>query len=256
MKRKQGENGKVDFGSIDLPKLDLSDFVQGFGRSKRLADPDTEEEQTDRAMPTRYTPPLPPITGIPCLYRNAAKLAKELKVERGQRYHAIVSGDFVFGDFIAAYIWEHKVKVRKMLISTLSVNQKNVEALARLMDKGYIEQLDMLLSIYFYGNEKYQLIPFIRRKLDKDNRFQLAIAGIHTKIVQFETEDGEKIVVSGSANLRSSGNVEQFSIEECPVLYDFYDDCFTKVMERFATINKDIRHNQLWDVISKKKFND
>lgn len=251
MKRQEKKTQKVDFGSIDLPKLDLSDFVQGFGKAKKLIDPEAQEGQTDRAMPTRYSPPLPPITGITCLYRNAAKLAKELKVENGQRYHAIVSGDFVFGDFIGAYIWEHKLKVRKMLISTLSVNQKNVETLARLMDKGFIEQLDMLLSIYFYGNEKYQLIPFIRRKLDKDNRFQLAIAGIHTKIVQFETYEGQKIVVSGSANLRSSGNVEQFSIEECPLLYDFYEDCFTKVMERFGTIQKDIRHHQLWDVITK-----
>ena len=69
----------------------------------------------------------------------------------------------------------------------------------------------MLLSIYFYANEKYQLIPYLRKKLDVNNRFQLAIAGIHTKIVQFETNDGQKIVIHGSANLRSSGNVEQFT---------------------------------------------
>lgn len=253
MKKKQEKKAqKVDFGSIDLPQLDLS----GLDLPKVKATRTPEEEQTDRAMPTRYTPPLPPITGIPVLYKNAAKMARELKVTNGIRYDAIVSGDFVFGDFIAAYIWEHKIHVEKMLISTLSVNQKNVEALARLMDKGYIQQLDMLLSIYFYGNERYQLIPFIRRKLDKENRFQLAIAEIHTKIVQFDTHDGQKIVIHGSANLRSSGNVEQFTIEENPQLYDFYDDCFSKVMERFGTINKDIRHHELWDVITKQKFND
>lgn len=253
MKKKQEKKTtKVDFGSIDLPKLDLS----GLDLPKAKATRTPEEEQTDRAMPTRYTPPLPPITGIPVLYKNAAKMARELKVTNGTRYDAIVSGDFVFGDFIAAYIWEHKIHVEKMLISTLSVNQKNVEALARLMDKGYIQQLDMLLSIYFYGNERYQLIPFIRRKLDKENRFQLAIAGIHTKIVQFLTSDGDKIVVSGSANLRSSGNVEQFTIEGNPVLYDFYEEAFSKVMKRFATIQKDIRHHQIWDVITKQKFND
>lgn len=253
MKKKQEKKSeKVDFGSIELPKLDLT----GFNIPKAKASRAPEEEQTDRAMPTRYTPPLPPITGIPVLYKNAARMARELKVGSRQRYDAIVSGDFVFGDFIAAYIWEHKIHVEKMLISTLSVNQKNVEALARLMDKGFIDELDMLLSIYFYGNERYQLIPYIRRKLDKDNRFQLAIAGIHTKIVQFRTSEGQKIVVSGSANLRSSGNVEQFTIEDNPILYDFYEDCFSKVMVRFATIKKDIRHHQLWDVITKQEFND
>jgi hypothetical protein len=251
-KDKEKKAQKVDFGSIDLPKLDLT----GFNIPKKKATRAPEEEQTDRAMPTRYTPPLPPITGIHVLYKNAAKMAHDLKVGNGERYNAIVSGDFVFGDFIGAYIWEHKLHVEKMLISTLSVNQKNVEMLARLMEKGFIQQLDMLLSIYFYGNEKFQLIPFIRRKLDVENRFQLAIAGIHTKIVQFKTSEGQKIVVSGSANLRSSGNVEQFTIEDNPVLYDFYEECFTKVMERFGTIQKDIRHHQLWDVISKQKFND
>ncbi len=243
----------MDFGSIDLPKLDLT----GFNIPKSKQTPaQQEEEQTDRAMPTRYTPPLPPITGIPVLYRNAAKLAKELKVENGGRYNAIVSGDFVFGDFIAAYIWEHKQTVEEMLVSTLSLNQKNIEAFARLMDKGFIKKLNMILSIYFYGNERFQLIPYLRRKLDKEDRFQLAIAGIHTKITQFRTSEGKKIVIHGSANLRSSGNVEQFTIEENPVLYDFYEDCFGKVMERFATIQKDIRHHQLWDTITKQKFND
>lgn len=245
---------KVDFGSIDLPKLDLTGF--NIPKSKTAPKGMESEEQTDRAMPTRYVAPQPPITGIPTLYKNAAKLAKELNVEDGQRYDAIVSGDFVFGDFIGAYIWEHKVKVSRMLVSTLSLNQKNIETFARLMDRGYIDKIDMLLSIYFYANEKYQLIPYLRKKLDVNNRFQLAIAGIHTKIVQFETHDGQKIVIHGSANLRSSGNVEQFTIEENPQLYDFYDDCFSKVMERFGTINKDIRHHELWDVITKQKFND
>lgn len=252
--KEQKKAEKVDFGSIDLPKLDLTGFnIPKAATAPRSAD---GEEQTDRAMETRYIAPLPPITGIPALYKNAAKLAKELKVGNGERYNAIVSGDFVFGDFIGAYIWEHQIKVRNMLVSTLSLNQKNIETFARLADRGYIDKIDMLLSIYFYANERYQLIPYLRKKLDKDNRFQLAIAGIHTKIVQFETHDGQKIVIHGSANLRSSGNVEQFTIEENPTLYDFYEDCFSKVMERFGTIKKDIRHHELWDVITKQKFNE
>lgn len=101
---------KVDFGSIDIPKLDLTGF--NIPKSKAAPCPEDAEEQTDRAMPTRYVAPKPPITGIPTLYRNAAKLARELKVGNGERYDAIVSGDFVFGDFIGAYIWEHKTKVK------------------------------------------------------------------------------------------------------------------------------------------------
>lgn len=51
------------------------------------------------------------------------------------------------------------------------------------------------------------------------------------------------------------GNVEQFTIEENPELYDFYTDCFSKVMERYGTIKKPLLANDLWKVMTTKRFN-
>lgn len=83
-----------------------------------------------------------------------------------------------------------------------------------------------------------------------DNRFQLAVADIHTKTVHFNTSGGRKIVMHGSANLRSSGNIEQFTIEENPELYDFYEEKFSKILEKYATINHSIRAKEAWKTMN------
>ena len=143
-----------------------------------------------------------------------------------------------------------------MTISTLSLSQNNVDSLHNLLKYGYIDELNLIVSVYFYGNEIRALIPYIYRQLDIDNKFQLAVAGIHTKTCQFETLGGRKVIIHGSANLRSSGNIEQFTIEENPELYEFYDEAFSKVLDKYATIKKPVRHSQLWAQLIKQEFND
>lgn len=187
-------------------------------------------------------------------YDNAAKLARELKLQPGGRFNAIIAGSFIFGDFIEAYIVEHNIEVPKMTISTLSMSQDNVDSLRNLLQGGFVQELTLIVSHYFYANERQALIPYIYEKLDIDNRFQLAVAGTHTKIVTFNTAGGKKIVIHGSANLRSSANIEQFTIEDNPELYDFYEEFHDKITEKYQTIRKPIRVKPLWDLITTKKF--
>lgn len=77
------------------------------------------------------------------------------------------------------------------------------------------------------------------------------MAGIHTKTVHFETLGGRKIVMHGSANLRSSGNIEQFTMEENPELYDFYDERFRGIIDKYATIRKPVRGNNAWETFTR-----
>lgn len=143
---------------------------------------------------------------------------------------------------------------QKMTISTLSLSQNNVDSLHTLMDKGYIEELNLIISVYFWGNERSSLVPYIYKQLDIGDRFQLAVAGVHTKTVHFETLGGRKIIMHGSANLRSSGNIEQFTMEENPELYDFYDDHFSRILDKYATIRKPIRNSKAWDLFTRMTF--
>jgi hypothetical protein len=124
------------------------------------------------------------------------------------------------------------------------------------MRHGYVQNLNLIISVYFWSHERHALLPYIYKELDKDNRFQLSVCGMHTKTCHFETAGGKKIVIHGSANLRSSGNIEQFTIEENPGLYDFYQEEFSKVIDKYATIRKPIRNSRAWDIFTKKYFKD
>lgn len=230
-----------DIGNFELPDIDL-DLMEF------LPSDETEE--------TRYTlPKVVPMREDFVLYDNAQKMARELRLGFGERFDAFVSGSFIFGDFIEAYLTTQNACAKRMTISTLSMSQNNVDSLHTLMEKGYIEELNLIISVYFWGNERSSLIPYIYKQLDIGDRFQLAVAGVHTKTVNFETLGGRKIVLHGSANLRSSGNIEQFTMEENPELYDFYDEHFNRILDKYATIRKPIHNSKAWDYFTRMVFN-
>lgn len=183
------------------------------------------------------------------IYKHAVELAEAIDIAGGVRYDAIVSGNFIFGDFIEAFMVRNNCKAVRMDITTLSLGQENVDSLRTLIEKEYVDNLNLIVSIYFYAHEIHRLIPYLYDRLDIDSRFQLAIAGTHMKTCLIETLGGKKIIIHGSANLRSSGNIEQFTIEENPELYEFYRETDDNILKAYATINKEIRGEQLFDAI-------
>lgn len=228
-----------DIGNFDLPDIDINlvDFL-----------PADETEET------RYTlPKVVPMKEDFVMFDNAQRMAKELRLGFGERFDAFVSGSFIFGDFIEAYLTTQRACAKRMTISTLSMSQDNVDSLHTLMDKGYIGELNLVISVYFWAHERSGLIPYIYNRLDMDDRFQLAVASVHTKTVHFETLGGRKIVMHGSANLRSSGNIEQFTMEENPELHDFYEEHFSKIVDKYATIRKPIRNKRAWETLTGDK---
>lgn len=182
-------------------------------------------------------------------YKDAVKLAEQMEITEKSRYFCLINGSFVFGDFLEALLTHNNWKVKKMTISTLSMSMNNIDSLDNLLKWGYVDEMDLIVSDYFFAHERHMLIKEIYEKLDKGDRFQLAVAGTHTKIILIQTHCGKKIVVHGSANLRSSSNIEQFVIEENPILYDFNEEYMSKIVEIYKTINKPLRTNTLWDII-------
>ena len=185
-------------------------------------------------------------------YSNAEKLAEDIHFENLSRYDCIVAGNFIFGDFIEAFVTKNNIKCEEMVISTLSMDQNNVDSLRNLLDGNYVDKLDLIVSDYFYAHERKTLIPYIYKELDINDCFQLAVAGSHTKIVLIKTLGGKKIVIHGSANLRSSSNIEQFTIEDNEGLYDFMNEYHEKIIDKYKTINKSVRNSALWDEIGEK----
>jgi len=179
-------------------------------------------------------------------YKFAVDLAKDVKPEIGMKVFAFLDGTFIAGDFIEAWFTEHNIRVKELTISTLSLNPNNVDSLANLMEFEYVENLNLIVSDYFFSHERRTMIPYIYEKLDKDNRFQLAAAVTHCKLTTFETPKGAKVVIHGSANLRSSSNIEHITIEENPELYDFIQEVNRTILDKYKTINKSVRYNNIW----------
>lgn len=185
-------------------------------------------------------------------YDNAKQLALDIgNPGKGSRYFVLLNGNFIFGDFIEALIVENEWTVEEMTLSTLSMSIENVDSLAGLLDQDYVKQLNLIVSDFFYSHERGGLVPELYEKLDKSDKFQLAVASVHTKICLIRTAGGNKIVIHGSANLRTSSNVEQIMIENNDSLYDFNHEVHSSIVKRYATINKSLRRTELWRAVLK-----
>ncbi|TXD47359.1 hypothetical protein [Polaribacter sp. IC073] len=185
-------------------------------------------------------------------YKNAKQLANDVDIEA--RNFCIISGNFIFGDFIEALLVENKRKAEVLTISTLSLSQENVDSLHNLITNGYIGKLNMIISDYFYSHERHNLVKYMFDKLNIDDCFQLSVCRTHTKITLIETHLNEKLVIHGSANLRSSDNIEQFMIEPNESLYDFNLEYMDSIKEKFHTINQKKQKGgskALWETITK-----
>jgi hypothetical protein len=209
--------------------------------------------KSGRHIKTRYMEP-PEFQEIPARrvkYKYAAELAKDLDLRAGCKYFAYINGTFIAGDFIEALIVEKDLKVKRLAINTYSLSEGNIDSLVGLLTGGYVDELTLIISDYFFVNERRNLIPYAYEQLDIDNRFQLAVCTTHCKTALIETHDGLFITVHGSANYRSSSSLEHIAIEESKELHNFALEVDDAILEKYATIKKTIPKGELWNTINK-----
>lgn len=216
------EGSSIDlFDAFDLDSLD--------GYDGNILEADSTQT---RLMQPRISKP------VRVAYKFARRMAAGIELKSGANYYAIVSGEFIFGDLLEALIVDKGEHIKSLEIATLSISQENIDSLRNIMESGFCLRLNLIVSHYFYAHERKGLIPYIYQELDRGERFQLSVAGNHTKIVCFETWEGLKFTIHGSANLRSSANVEQFALTEDPELFDFNMAYMNKIHQQYATIRQ------------------
>jgi len=187
-------------------------------------------------------------------YKNADALAEKLsesKFHAGFRAFCILSGRFIASDLIEALCVRNDWLVEDMTISTLSMSQDNIDSLKNLLKGDYVRSLNIVISDHYFQHERGNggMVPYLYETLDYEDRTQIAVAAVHTKICMIRTACGKKIVIHGSANLRSSDNIEQIVVEHSPELYDFAHGVHAQIIERHKTINKSVRGNELWQQV-------
>lgn len=184
-------------------------------------------------------------------YRHADDLAKAIGSVRG-RFRCILGGRFIFGDLIEALIVNNNWLVRELWINTLSLSNENIDSLQNLInpEADYVRKLNLIVSDHFYQNYRSTFVRYAYDELDVDNRFQLAACRTHMKTtliwVDDGTPEGRKIVIEGSANLRSSGNIESILVEECPEWFDINREILDGIVCRYKTIKKPLGERDTW----------
>lgn len=229
----------LEFSAPDIGLVDFEDSDEDYNIF--------DYDRTDNNSDCRYMRPRPTRMPTACVrFDNADALARELIVDDGMRADVFVTGSFIFGDFIEAFLCRNNIRAEEITISTLSISEENIDSLRMLMDKGFIGHLRIMVSDYFYSHERRSIVPYLYKQLDIEDRFDLGVARVHTKTCHLLSSDGAKFVMHGSANLRANCNIEQFTIEEDKKLYDFYEDTFNLLFKEFNTINHKVSSRDSW----------
>lgn len=150
---------------------------------------------------------------------NALALIPHLPMSAEDRTHAVLRGDFVLCDIVPAIIGA-RGHCPHLRIATLGMSLANADALACLVESGSVHRLTLLVSLYFAKVDAATVFRAVAARLEKIAH--LVVARNHAKVICLPTTAGDRFVVEGSANLRSSDNVEQIAVTNDAATHDFH----------------------------------
>ena len=223
---KEADLFEIDFGDLDFDLEDFDFDSRGPDTRSRILQP-----RIDTGILTQN-----------CHFDHALELVNKIDLSGKTRTFAWVSGSFIFGDILEALWRRRNVDIKELSIVSLSISEENIDSWAGLLTQGNIEKFNLVCSGYFYSHYKYDMIPYLYQQLGNDDRVQIAFGAYHQKIITLETHHGNTLTIHGSANMRSSMNVEQVMIEpNNRELHDFNASMIADICEKYGTINHDAK---------------
>lgn len=189
--------------------------------------------------------------------QNAVPLAKQLAAltEEDTFVNVLIPGNFVFCDLLEALSVELGGDI-ELDIGTLSYSYENVDTFRRMFERGTMRRLALVISDYFYAHERRGAYRYTLESLPL-KQTDIAVAGLHCKIHLLKDKAGNKYVLEGSANLRSSQNVEQFVFTKSAAAYDFHKEWLQQLLDKYSVIKKEKqktpRGDTLWSEIMNPK---
>ena len=162
---------------------------------------------------------------------NALVVVRRLP-EEGGTTHCILRGDFVLADLIPHLLETHYCP--HLRIATLGMSAENAQLLARMHKAGKFGKLTLVLSHYFEQVNKSTVYFEVRTALEGIAEF--VVMRSHAKVIccpRALDEAGmvrDWLVLEGSANLRSSDNLEQMTIFNEQAVHDFHAEWIDHVL--------------------------
>ncbi len=174
--------------------------------------------------------------GIRSLIRpeNADALLAHLPGHPDDRTHCILRGDFVLCDLIPRLL-ALRGRCTHLRIATLGLSAGNADTLATLVEGGRVAQLTLVVSHYFEQVDKATVFRAVATRLRAlGPRCRLVIERAHAKVICIPTAGGDHYVIEGSANLRSSDNLEQMLLVNDPEAHAFHAAWMDELAARHA----------------------
>lgn len=192
-------------------------------------------------------------------YEYAMDFANQVVLDDKTETFAFVSGNFVFGDFVEALVDMRRLSVKRMSLMTLSLNDENIDIIRNIIEWENVERLDLVVSDYWFTHERFKggLVDYLFNELRVPGmELNVAFAAVHCKTWCIETRNGHYLTIQGSANLRSSRNIEQVHISPSMDLFNFVDGFTQECINAYETVNhgnsriKGVRSGQLWQAVA------
>jgi len=162
-----------------------------------------------------------------------AEIIQNYIPKKGENVFFLMNGNCQFVDFISEFIKCLKSPVEEIWLTTLSLNRHTFDTLDKILPK---ITKNILVSSYFLATDSDQILF----KLKEENRlknYQIGFFRNHTKMVLIKS--GENcFLFTGSANLRSSGTIEQFSIYNNEKLYNFNQNWISELIAKYNFENE------------------
>lgn len=196
--------------------------------------------------------PIPAVKDKYIKFRYADNFIEEMPIPMdGESIYALVSGSFIYGDImlpIAEKIGGHA----RLDICTLSMGQENIDMIAEMFELNLITEFNLIISDFFYAHEKKHggLWNYLFENLAKYN-IRVSVASVHTKIIMLKNPYFD-LVLSGSANLRSSANMEQFELQNDNEFWEWQKEWQEQIHEKYNVIKKPIRSRNVAEIFGAK----
>lgn len=152
---------------------------------------------------------------------NALPIVGALPTTPDERLHCILRGDFVLCDLIPLIV-QARGRCPHLRLATLGLSTSNAECIRGLQMKGLVGDVTLIASHYFEQVDKNTTFRRVMTILGEGAK--VVITRSHAKVFLIPTEQGDWFTIEGSANLRSSDNLEQIVIFNDQETHDMHVD--------------------------------
>jgi hypothetical protein len=155
------------------------------------------------------------------MLREAASVLDHIPAP-GEAVHCLMTGRYDPTALLVVLIERQPMPCEHLRIGTLSLKQRNLYELYRSLDSRKVGRLTLLVSEFFREHHAEICATLINELAGRSPLHFFAAARSHAKVVTMQFQDGGKMVLEGSANLRTNSNREQFCLLHHAGVHDWH----------------------------------